>query len=128
MSDIDPGLVQQRIRNRIYEYLGGVVEFSAARGTWDLSDAVNEWQMYVDDPFVASAFSAPAFTPAEVVELSLVHSAWNAFANAAHDMSDEERCMRLSEWSHFVTACARAEGVFAARGRLSEDTLVGHDA
>jgi hypothetical protein len=75
-------LVMQRIRNRIFEYLEGVLEYESDPGAWDLNELVNEWEMWVEHTFQKNDFAPPAFTPSEADALALVHLAWLAFADA----------------------------------------------
>lgn len=121
-------LVMQRIRNRIYEYVESVAEYPRNRGVWDLKEVVNEWEMYVDDPFESVAFPAPAFVPIEVDAIAEVHAAWLAFDDATpQTIADEARAMATSQWSTLVEACHRASLAFAARGRLNEEVLLAHE-
>jgi len=121
-------LVQQRIRNRIYEYAASVAMYPAERGTWDLGEVVNAWEDYVSDPFKVSAFPAPAFVPAEVAAIADIHAAWLAFANSTPQfITDEARTMATPQWRALVQTCGRARDIFAARGVLSEEALLVHE-
>lgn len=127
-SDVPPMLVEQRIRNRLYEYADSVAMYPAERGTWDLTEVVNAWEDYVSDPFDPGAFPAPAFVPSEVAALSDIHAAWLAFANSLPKrITDEPKIMETSEWRALVVACSRARDVFAARGVLPEEELLVHE-
>jgi hypothetical protein len=120
-ASLPPKLVEQRIRNRIYEYVASVVEYPANRGVWDLNELVNEWEMYVGDPFEAQSFPAPPFTPIEVVAVAKVHAAWLAFAEATpHTIKDEAQAMLTPEWPVLVEACRIACSTFSVRGKLGD--------
>jgi hypothetical protein len=123
-----PILVEQRIRNRIYEYVESVAEYPRNRGVWDLNEAVNEWEMYVDDPFERAAFPAPAFDPTEVDAIAHVHAAWLAFADSTpHTITEETRAMATLQWRALAEACRRACLVFAVRGKLPEEASHVHE-
>jgi hypothetical protein len=121
-ASIPPKLVEQRIRNRIYEYVTSVAEFPANRGVWDLNELVNEWETNVDDPFDAQSFPAPAFTRDEVASMAEVHAAWSAFAEATpQTITDKPEAMRTPQWITLVEACRKACSTFSARGMLPEE-------
>ena len=121
-ASVPPKLVEQRIRNRIYEYVASVAEYPANRGVWDLNELVNEWEMYVADPFHTQAFPAPTFTQIEVAAVAKVHTAWLAFADATpHTIKDESQAMKTPEWPLLVDACRDACSTFSLRGKLAEE-------
>jgi hypothetical protein len=125
---VPPMLVEQRIHNRIYEYVESVAEYPRNRGVWDLNEAVNEWEMYVGDPFERAAFRAPAFNPTEVEAIAEVHGAWLAFADATPPaITDEAGAMATLQWRALVEACRSACLVFAVRGKLPEEALLVHE-
>ena len=121
-AGVQSQLVDQRIRNRIYEYVESVAEFPANRGVWDLNELVNEWEAYVADPFNAESFLAPTFTHGEVAALARVHTAWRAFADATpQTISDEANAMQVPEWRALVEACTDARNTLSVRGKLPEE-------
>jgi hypothetical protein len=118
--------IERRIRNQILEYLEGVVEYPRNRGQTDLNELVNEWETWVDDPFLSQNFPAPAFSANEVAALAITHDAWLAFANSSpKDIKDEPAALSLPEWKVFVGACSAAIKVFLGRGRFREDAETG---
>jgi len=122
-------LVEQRIRNRIYEYLEGVVEYSRHPGAGDFNELINEWETWVDSPFLPRDFPPPAFSADEVTVLAITHEAWLAFADSTpQNIKDERATLSMPEWKAFVNACSAAIDVFQVRGRLREDAEIGHDA
>ena len=122
-------LVEQRVRNRIFEYLEGVREYPRHRGQTDLNELINEWETWVDDPFLPGDFPPPAFSSDEVAALAITHGAWLAFADSTpKDIKDERAPLSLPEWKAFVAACSAAIKVFQVRGPLREDAEIGHDA
>jgi hypothetical protein len=127
-SAVPPLLVKQQIRNRIYEYVASVAEYPGNREVWDLNEVVNEWEMYVDDPFERAAFPAPAFHPTEIAAMAEVHAAWLAFADATPPaITDEARAMATLQWRTLVEACRSACLAFAVRGKFPEEVLHVHE-
>ena len=121
-ASVPPELVEQRIRNRIYEYVGSVAEYPANRGVWDLNELVNEWENYVSDPFEPKYFKAPAFTSGEVAAISEIHAAWVEFAKATPPtIKDEVQAMQTPQWPLLVETCRRASSTFSLRGKLPEE-------
>jgi hypothetical protein len=125
-----PQLIQQWIRNRIFEYLEGVAEYPQYRGAWDLNELINEWEMWVNDPFRSHDFPPPAFSVEEVTAMEITHDSWLRFADATPPKSigDEDAARSLPEWFAFVGACSAAIKIFQVRGRLPEDAEIGDDA
>jgi hypothetical protein len=122
-------LVQQRVRNRIFEYLEGVEEYPRARGVWELNELINEWETWVDHPFLSRDYPPPAFSADEVTALAITHDAWLAFADSTpQDIKDECGPLSMPEWKAFVDACSAAIKVFQVRGRLPEDAEIDRDA
>ena len=120
-ASVPPKLIEQRIRNRIYEYVESVAEFPANRGVWDLNELVNSWEDYVPDPFQAHMFPAPTFSAGEVAVMAKVHSAWLAFADATpQNIDDESLAMRTPQWIALVEASRTASSTFSIRGKLEE--------
>ena len=121
-ANVPPKLVEQRIRNRIYEYVASAAEYPTNRGDWDLNELVNEWETYVGDPFDAQSFPEPTFTSAEVAAVADVHAAWLAFAEATpHTIMDEAQALQTPQWSFLVETCRKAFTTFSARGKLAEE-------
>jgi hypothetical protein len=124
-----PIVIEQQIRNRIFEYLESVAEYPRNAGVWDLNELVNSWETWVDDPFKPSDFPSPVFSPQEVASMEIAHDAWLKFANATpRKIGDEQRALSLPEWKVFVDSCASAARMFDVRGRLLEDDVLDNDA
>ena len=121
-------LVEQRIRNRIYEHVEAVAGYNSNESGWDLKDAVNDWDMWVPEPFTKTAFPAPAFSQPEVEAIADVHDALKAFVRATpQTFCDERAALSTPEWDALVKVCKRAADTFSARGKLPEDRIVGHE-
>ncbi len=122
-------VILQRVRNRIFEYLEEVTEYPRSRGVWDLNELINEWESWVDHPFLPRDYPPPVFSAGEVTALAITHDAWRAFADATpKEIKDERAALSLPEWRTFVDACSTAMKVFQVRGRLPENAEIGRDA
>lgn len=118
-------LVAQRIRNRIFEYFEGVVEYEKEPGSWDLNELVNEWETNAHDPFEPKDYPSPAFTEDEKMSMAATHAAWLAFAVATPKIIiDEKSALSTPEWQAFVIACGNAIAVFSVRGYLPEESEI----
>ncbi len=125
MEQVTQRVVEQRIRNRIMEYLLGVSEFESDPGVQDLNDLVNDWEFNINGPFSPREFPLPPYTHQEVMALEAVDVAWNRFCNATpQTIKDEEAAFALPEWAQFRTEARAALDVFLQRGKLSEDVEV----
>jgi hypothetical protein len=124
-----PIMIEQRIRNRIFEYLEGVAEYPLNSGVWDLGDVINDWETWVDDPFEPRNFPSPVFTSDEVRSMAITHVAWLKFADAfPKSTRDERAALSLPEWRRFRDSCANCVEVFGVRGRMPEDAILDNDA
>jgi hypothetical protein len=125
MNEIDPQVVEQRIRNRLMEYVGWVQEYERTSGPrLGMNELLNQWEDFITRPIDESNFPAPVFTRDEVSALNLMDAAWELLCSAtphdiAHD-SDSE-VFKLREWANFVSSTSEAVEVFYRRGKLSED-------
>jgi len=111
-------LVEQRIRNRLVEWL----EAAACAGeTEDIGELVNQWSDWTNDEPVAERFGSAAFTPPELQALARVQADLEQFCRVT------PRLLRLddgADWSNVKASAVAALGVFSARGFLPEDQLL----
>jgi len=125
MEQVTPRIVEQRVRNKIMEYLLVVSEFESDPGVLDLNDLVNDWEFNVGGPVEPRQFPSPTYTNQEVVALQAVDVAWNRFCNATPEtIRDEEIAFASPEWAQFRAEAHSALSVFLKRGKLSEDIEV----
>lgn len=125
MEQVTKRVVDQRIRNRIMEYLLGVSEFENDPSVENLNDMVNDWEMNGSRPFSPLEFPLPTYTHQEVLALRMVDAAWSQFCNATPPtIRDEQAALALPEWTQFRTEARAALDVFLQRGKLSEDVGV----
>jgi hypothetical protein len=125
-DEVSQQVVEQRMRNRIIEYLDDVAEYENDPPWWDLNEMINQWEDYVVHPLDPAKYTVPVYTDREAEALVAVDNAWLAFADATPDaISDEAAALRMREWRAFVSAAETAMKVFSERGRLSEDVECG---
>jgi hypothetical protein len=124
-----PRIIQQRIRNRIFEYLEMVVEFESDHPPWDLNELVNQWEDWVRRPCSVDTWPPPTYTCEEVAILMKMDSAWDSFCEATPgNIVDESAALRNPAWSNLVCAAAAALNELRKRGKLSEEQLADDSA
>jgi hypothetical protein len=121
-------VVDQRVRNRVIEWLELASSFSDQRQVAQFSpvsvpnEMINSWEDHIDgDPRVDP--DTGAYSAAELVELGFVFDAWNAAADELpKGWPTIEVAQSLTTWNGLRLAASRALGTFAVRGRMSEET------
>jgi len=119
-------VVEQRIRNRLIEYLEMVVSYQTSPPFFGLNEALMQWEDWVHcQPMeVASCFPAPTYTDAEASHLLAVHGAWEKLCNCTPRIIIRDAdVFPLPEWESFVSASAAALRVLQQRGKFSEDDV-----
>lgn len=120
-----PRLIEQRLRNRLIEWLELVVESESSAPAYGMNELLNDWQDWNGGPISEVTFPRPTYTRAEVDTLPAVQSTWNLFCEATPDtIRDEAAAKLLPEWRNFVRAARDALNAFSVRGKLSEDKEV----
>lgn len=116
--EIPPPVVEQRIRNRLIEWLEMLVNYQADPPPFDLNEVLNQWEDWNPPGFT---YSACVYTTAEIELLSRVGRCWDAFCSATpQSIIDESAALQRSEWAELVSASKSALAVLQRRGRLSE--------
>jgi hypothetical protein len=121
MSAIPPSplVIEQRIRNRLMEWLEMVVSYQADPPPFDLNEVLNQWE---DWSAPCTSYPAPTYTSGEAEKLLLVAYAWQKFCDATPDaIADEGEAFGTAEWSALVLACQGALAALQLRGRLSDE-------
>ncbi len=123
-------IVDQRIRNRIIEYLELASSFDAQRAYQARapvsvpSELINQWEDWVSDPN-SPVFARPPFSAAEREAILSFHCVWDSVASATPDpLPPLEQTLQLPQWSELRRAAERALCVFTVQGRLPEDREV----
>lgn len=115
-------LINQRIRNRLFEYLEIVVASESSSPSCGLNELISQWEDWILHPLSAESFQPPTFTAEESKALRKVDSAWNAFCKVTPKIIvDESATICLPEWITFVTMSRLALDVLKVRGKLPED-------
>jgi hypothetical protein len=120
MTGIKPNrrLVEQRMRNRIIEYLEIVCE---KHPLFEISEVVDMWEDYIDTPLLRENMPEPVYTPAEQDLLLRVDTAWQQFcAIKPWEINDRSAALMTPEGRKLVDVCCNAADIMMRRGRLSE--------
>lgn len=121
MSTTEPPaqVIEQRVRNRLIEWLEMLVAYEADPPPFDLNAVLNQWEDW--NPRNCT-YPAPTYTPCEAEKLSLVAVAWGNFCDATpRRISNERDELLKSEWAKLVSAGQAALLELRSRGRLSEE-------
>jgi hypothetical protein len=130
----DPGkpsrrVVEQRVRNRIIEYLELASSFEAQQEyERDVPiehvpyEVINQWQDWVHkDPREGRDLS-DVYAGAEVEAMCQFHAAWEFAASVVpNNYPLLSEVQTLPEWDRLRAAAASALSVFMRRGKMSED-------
>ncbi|WP_084089742.1 hypothetical protein [Andreprevotia lacus] len=121
-ESVSTQLVDQRVRNRIIEYLAMLATHESDPLAWDLAETINQWEDWVHSPAGEDQFLCPTYSPDECAHLVAVDKAWSAFADATPVLlGDDAAEMQRPEWRVLVLAACAALEVMMQRGRLPED-------
>lgn len=119
-----PLITEQRVRNRLIEWLEMLVAYETDPPPFDLNEVLSQWEDWNSPP---PSYPAPTYTEGEAEKLSLVADAWEGFCSATpKTISNEREALGTSEWPILVLACRAALSVLHRRGRLPEEIAVGH--
>lgn len=123
-------VIQQRMRNRVIEYLELAGSFDAQR-TYDSHrmvnvayEVINQWEDCVPNaPWEDEPIEA-VYSPNEIEAMAQFHRVWTRAATAIPsgypDLSDVQV---LPEWSELQDQAQRALAVFLTRGKMPEDRV-----
>jgi hypothetical protein len=110
-------IINQRIRNRLIEYLEMIVDYQIAPPPFDTNELLNQWEDWVVMPCSTLSFQPPVFTLDEANLLVNVGSAWEIICNLA-----DTNVTKTSDWIRFENFATIALQKLNLRGKLSEDT------
>ena len=132
MNEMDLQLVEQRIRNRLMEYVECVQEYQgASEPRLGMNELLNQWEDFITRPIDESNFPGPVFTGDEVSALNLLDAAWELLCSATPDhipYDSDSDVLKLPEWETFFDSAGEAVEVFHRRGRLSENVPLQAEA
>jgi hypothetical protein len=119
-------LVEQRVRNRIIEWLEVVAAYQVDPPPYDLNEILNQWQDWNATPASVERYPQPVYTHEEARSLVSVGVAWSEFCEATPNrIVHEGEHLSKPEWAKLVAASNGALSVLCLRGRLSEESAVG---
>ncbi|VXB04135.1 conserved hypothetical protein [Microbacterium sp. 8M] len=124
-------LVQQRMRNRLMDYLELAGSFDAQR-TYDshhvvnvAHEVINQWEDCVPDALWEVESNKTVYSSDEIDALKQFHRTWAHAASAVPDgYPDLADVHALPEWSELRVEAQRALATFLIRGRLPEDHAI----
>jgi hypothetical protein len=119
---MDPLVLEQRIRNRLIEYVEWVVEYQAeSEPRLGMGELLNQWEDFITRPICEANFPSPVFSADEIQSLKRLDDGWERLCSATpkHVIHDSE-VFKMSEWEAFVACAAEAALTFHGRGKLPE--------
>jgi hypothetical protein len=122
-------VVEQRVRNRIIEYLELASSFEAQlQYERDVPiahipyEVINQWEDWVHKDPREDRDLSDVYDGAEVEAMCLFHAAWEAAASAVpNSYPPLSEVQALTEWDRLRKAARSAVSVFMRRGKMSED-------
>lgn len=112
-------LIQQRVRQRIVEWLEMVAEYPSDPPPWDLNETVNQWYDWSPDHPTKDSYPAPIYSEREAQALLSVGTAVEVFCQAMPaTMRDDSQEMARPEWIELVGSIRQALQAFARREAL----------
>lgn len=122
-------MVQQRVRNRVIEYLELASSFEEQREYEQAApiahvpyEVINQWEDWVytdprEDPDLFDVYDT-----AEVAAMGQLHATWkDAVTAVPDDYPPLSEVQTLPEWGRLRDAAKSALSVFSRRGKMPED-------
>jgi hypothetical protein len=121
-------LLEQRIRNRIIEYLeiasscDEQMEFEAHVPIVAVpNEVINMWEDSVDIARIGD-FAEPVYSPQEQMAIRQFHAVWDGVASDTPDpLPPLSKLMGTEPWARLRIAAGHALAVFRLRGKFSDD-------
>jgi hypothetical protein len=131
MSESTPSrrVVEQRVRNRIIEYLELAASFEDQLQyqrnvpvAYVPSEVIEQWADWVHTDPRSVDQHPDVYSADEIAEMRRFHAVWDVTADAIPKSRPPiEEVQALSEWSNLRRAAAQAHSVFLRRGKLPDD-------
>lgn len=123
---MDPQLLEQRIRNRLIEYVEWVRDYEReSEPRLGMSELINQWEDFITRPICDANFPAPSFAVDEIEALKRLDNSWELLCSATpKHIGNDFEVFKMSEWAAFVACAVEAARVFHMRGKLPEDFLL----
>lgn len=121
-------VIDQRVRNRVIEYLEWASseqhqrEYQAAAPINVANEIFNQWEDWVRDETI-DRFASPVFSISELAAIRRFHLAWNLSADETPDVMPElHDFIGTPPWQRLRSAAESALQAFCLRGRFDEET------
>jgi len=122
-ENVPPRIVEQRIRNRIIQYLEMISTYENDPPPFDLNEVLNQWNDWVNDEcsVAEEEFPIPTYSLPERSALIVVNMAFNVLCKATPGIIEhEQKVLESHEWHDFVDASRHAMATLLIRGFFSE--------
>ena len=117
-----PQVIDQRVRNRLIEYLEMISEYDSSPPEFDLNETLNQWEDWTPQPWNERFFPKPTFTPEETKALKSVNESWIELCESTPaNISDEPAVTKTSAWTDFTEKSKLALEIMSQRGLLDEE-------
>lgn len=116
-------IVEQRIRNRIIEWLEMICEYDSSPPPWSMNETVNQFYDWAPDcPSLFLKYEAP-YTDNEIAALHATAQDLERFCQATPaTIKDEVAAAQTPEWKALRSSALRALDEFNIRGKLPEES------
>jgi hypothetical protein len=123
---MDPQVLEQRIHNRLFEYVEWVRDYERqSEPRLGIDELLNQWEDFLTRPICEANYPAPAFTADEIEALKRLDNGWELLCSATpKHIANDSTVFKMSEWAAFVACAADAAKVFQMRGKLPEDFVL----
>lgn len=118
-TELSSQIIDQRVRNRLIEWLEMLVEYEDNPPHFDLNEVINQWD---DWNHPNSSYPFPTYTSSEADKISLVAIALDDFCSVTSKIISigDEKLFNL-EWCKLVSVSRDALLEMQRRGKLSEE-------
>ena len=121
-------LLDQRIRNRIIEYLETASSYEEQKKfETDVpivhvpNEIINEWEDYVNRDCLSEC-AGPVFSPEEQIAIRQFDAVWAQVADdTPNPLPPLSKLIGTEPWERLRTAASQALGVFQVRGKFDEE-------
>lgn len=132
MDAANKRVIEQRVRNRVIEYLELVGSYEKqVEYSWKVpiayvpDEVINQWEDWVQHDPTADVDISQVYSPPEVAAMRTFHHVWLEASDALPgDYPPLAEVHAMPEWVALRDEARAASAVFESRGKLSEDREV----